>query len=180
MEVAAKHRHLILVVGHAGTGKDTAASYLAEKYGFKTLSGYEPLKRMCSLAGLPEDRGTLTVMGHAVSSAFGRDIFVKWCDRRLGRSSVTLKDFRFLNEIRHYRSKACAIVMLRCSMNVAYARMVSRGRAGDPNSLSQLRQVWKDEGELDSVPKAWTKTIDNEGNIHDFYSNLDRLVLNLP
>ena len=47
--------HIIGLVGHAGAGKDTAAEYLVEHFGFSAVSFAAPLKNM--LEALFEDAG---------------------------------------------------------------------------------------------------------------------------
>ncbi|MCL5788717.1 MAG: hypothetical protein M1357_02810 [Candidatus Marsarchaeota archaeon] len=174
-----QHAHLLVVLGHAGVGKDTVAAYLSRRYGFKVISLYQPLKRICVAMGLGLNRDTVSKMGRILSTNLGRDVFINWCDGVLTFQDTVIKDIRYLNEVEHYRSTSCLSLFIQCEPKIALARIIARKRPGDPITMRQLEEVWSSERELDLIPEHWTVKIDNSGSRKKLYNRLDGLIREL-
>lgn len=126
--------HIIAFVGKAGSGKSTAAQYLAVQHGFRIVKFAAPLKRMLSAVGLDteEIEGSLKqqpcdrLMGqtprHAMQTLgteWGRncihpDFWVNlWAMEVETKRLVAVDDCRFQNEAEAVRDFGGAIIEIR-------------------------------------------------------------------
>jgi len=166
------------VVGHFATGKDTVAEYLKNKYGYAILSMYEPLKKLARGVYGEPTRSRIYELGKSLSAAFGRDLFIWWCEHSLRdfRGRIVVKDARFLNEVMWLSGVAKLIIYLESAPEVAFERVKLRGRPGDPADLTELKTMWKDEGELDSIRNLPIKNliiVTNNGDLDSLYGKVD-------
>lgn len=132
---------LIGLTGRAGTGKDTAAAYLVQRYGFAQASFADPIRSMvlCMLeeadldhawlteralkeAEIPElgtsARALMQTIGTECARMLNPDIWVNHLQRRLGlphspvHDRVVISDVRHLNECTWVRAHGGAVLRL--------------------------------------------------------------------
>jgi dephospho-CoA kinase len=166
------------ITGHFATGKDTVAEYLRDKHGYMVLSMYEPLKKLArDIYGEPT-RSRVYELGKSLSEAFGRDLFIWWCEHSLRdfRGRIVVKDARFANEVLWLSGVAKLIIYLESTPEVAFERVKRRGRPGDPADLAELEVMWADEGEVDSIrdlPINNLVVVANNGDLDSLYGKVD-------
>jgi dephospho-CoA kinase len=93
----------IAFAGKAGSGKDTAAKYLIERYGYRKVSFAEPIKRICKeLFDWPEDdprwREAYQKFGTDFARSLDPDVWIKKFKQTLTREH---RDVCVLNQIYH-------------------------------------------------------------------------------
>jgi dephospho-CoA kinase len=164
------------LIGHFGTGKDTAAQYLSSKYGFTVYSIYEPIRVLAQDFFGRVDRKTLNLLGKRVSHAFGNDIFIRWCADKIVNGNTVVKDARYINEISWLSKVSDAVICLEADPELVLKRIKRRGREADPTSLDELKTLWSEEGDLNEVRSDGIVKIDNSGGLEELYSKLERLV----
>lgn len=126
---------VIGLMGAAGSGKTTAAAYLAERFGFERVRFAGPLKDMLRAVGLGEDEieggsketPSELLLGKTPRQAMqwlgtewgrnliGEDFWVNaWAARADRFPSVVAEDVRFPNEIGAIRSRGGIIIRIEC------------------------------------------------------------------
>ena len=155
-----------IALGHQSrVGKDTAADYLCEHYGYTRVRIAENLYKVCSSAqeilGLPvkKDPDLLQTFGTDLKRIYGNNIFIEAALRAAAKITgpVVVIDARFNIEADALRKSGYLIVKL-----ARKNRVIDR----DPNHPS--------ETELSEYP--FDEVIHNDGSIEDLYRHLDEVV----
>lgn|GEM_PF-1666299 len=165
------------LIGHAGTGKDTLASYLDTHHGFKVVSMYQPAREILfrGCGDKSEDRARLNSLGQVLSEMFGRDVFIRWCSNLITEEKIVIKDARYENEIEWLLRVCDMVIRLTAKPETVLERMLSRKRPGDPRTLEEVLEVWRKETEIDS-PLAGVITLENSGRLEELYDRMDTLL----
>lgn len=171
--------------GKAGSGKDTVADYLVQKYGFEKISMAQPLKDIVSiitgwsaesLAGNTKqsriDRDTIihpdfNLTGRQLLQTIGTDVFrhhfdeniwIKIALRKIGEyhGLVVVPDIRFTNEAESIQSIGGQIIHIYRDMD--------------------NQEIHKHESEQ-SFTSPNEITIENNGSFEDLYSIIDNLFI---
>lgn len=176
---------IIAFTGPAGCGKDTAAAYLKDKYGFTTTSFAGPLKKTASaLFGIPEiffhdrelkekpledwdglsPRHMLQLLGtEAIRTTFGDNFWIKrWLSdygRMVCGTSVSITDVRFNNEAQMVRDLGGIVVHIQRPGDLGL----------DPSAGAHVSEGGVAIGRRD-------RTVQNGGTIEDLYVKLDTLM----
>lgn len=154
------------------------AEHLRDKHGYNVLSMYEPLKKLARDLYGELTRGRVYELGKSLSEAFGKDLFIWWCEHSLRgfRGRIVVKDARFVNEVLWLSGVAKLIIYLESTPEVAFERVKRRGRPGDPADPAELKVMWADEGELESVRNLPIKNlviVANNDDLDSLYGKVD-------
>lgn len=154
-----------------GVGKDTACSYLINKYGGKHVSFAQPLynilKYAQSTCGFKhdKDRKFLQYIGTEWAREKDPDVWVRLAMENVSENSNTyISDLRFLNEFNTLKKDGWICV-----------KIVREQQDSDRIGTGSNKHV--SETELDNIPDdCWDVIINNTGKIDDFYTELEMLV----
>jgi len=160
----------------ARSGKDTAADFLAERYGgqiFKFATAIYEISRLAyERVGVPfkKDPKLLQFLGTEWGRSIDTDIWVKACLADISLHEISpffdksenifLTDARFTNEADALKKDGFLLVRIERSA-------LNRGDIGrDPNHPSEI--------DLDNYT-GWDYVIDNNGTLEEFHSKIDEL-----
>lgn len=170
--------------GLMGSGKDTAANYLAQKYGgvnysFSTMLG-DVLKRY----HLPLNRENYVKISEAMREKFGEDILAKTMAEDVKNDQHNIvsisnvrrqADITFLLPISGF-----VLVSIEADPKLRYERLVDRNEKADDKekTYEQFLNDHKLSTELTIPPvmKQAKEVIDNNGSLENFYQQIDKLV----
>jgi len=165
------HGQWIALTGPMGSGKTTAANYLATQYGYLKYSLAKPLKEIATelFGSQRKDRKLLQDLGDAIKT-IDRDIFCKHLWRRVLKQGIphrltriVIDDLRFLHEEEFFRKRNFIIVLVK--RNPAKCR--AEGKNLDTINHPSERE-WK-QIKPDYI-------LDSEGTVEDLYEDIDRLM----
>ena len=152
-----------------GSGKDTSADYLIQKYGGDKISFAKPLydilKYAQKIAGFPleNDRMFLQWIGNEWGRGKNLDVWADAGMRNLTDGNVVLSDLRYINEF--YACKKNGILCVKIN------RIVSDNRKGT-GAVTHISET-----ELDSIPdEEWDYIIENNGTKDDLFNDLEKIV----
>ncbi|MGB9848841.1 MAG: AAA family ATPase [Moorellaceae bacterium] len=171
----------LLLMGKAGSGKDTAARYLVERYGFRRYAFADKLKEVArglwpeEFEGGRKPRRLLQEFGTLVRS-FDPLVWVRYVLREVeagGADRVVVSDGRLLDEYRACREAGFTVVRVDCPPVERARRLVER----DGVALCPEEEAHPSEKELDTVPPDFV--LDNSGGFEDLYKQIDDLMWRL-
>lgn len=168
------------ILGPAGSGKSTIASYLVEKYGAKEYMLAYPLKKLCRTA-FPEmpkccfwgtqaeketkneavgfsGRNLMNRIGQGVRDAWGADFWVQDVLRQIARESpdvAVISDVRYVNEAE-----------LIGALGPVW-RISKKSRATSTDGSHPSESEWK--------TARFTDPLDNNGTIERLHAEVDLL-----
>ena len=153
-----------------GSGKDSAANFLAAKYKGDRVAFSDPIYDIMHFAqrrcGIPrsKDRQFLQFVGTEWARAKDPDVWVTSLLRRTAYCTrpIFLSDIRYPNELRALQDNGWVCVKL------FGRRDVLRSGTGDSHHVS--------ETSVDTIPTScWDLVLDNSGTLDDFYTQLDNV-----
>lgn len=176
---------LIGIAGRAGSGKDTAASFLVAQHGFVTSAFADPLKRSASeLFGIPLDdfysrtlkerythkwgyspRQIMQKLSDGVKSEFGPTIFIdRWCHDwvpAMDTTSVVVTDVRYEEEAQMVRALGGTVVQIIRPNDSMFMLDQTHGS-------EQFQSEWADDvvhntGSLDDLAAAMHAVVTKRG-----------------
>jgi len=182
---------LIGVIGLNGSGKDTVASYLKDKYGFEWISLGEVVRDEVRKAGLdPLSRDNMNFVTEGLRKKEGPDYLVKRIIPLLEKTPrLVLSSFRHPSEIVLVKKNKGIVIRVDADLRVRYERTVARVKAnpslhGDAGSFEEFKL--KQERELSNpdplkmqmaeVMKTADYVIDNNNSPENLFSRIDLLM----
>ncbi|MBI4170892.1 MAG: AAA family ATPase [Candidatus Aenigmarchaeota archaeon] len=178
---------VIGIVGPIGSGKDTAADYIAEKYGYTIFSFRDAVREVAEKEGLEPDRENMQKVSREYRDKYGEQVFAQIilekiraskCEKALVKELRTSGDVKTIWNSFKTEMKIIKVVM---PARLRFERMKSRGRPGDPITLEEFNQQEKREEEL-GYTKAFNFTdfiIFNTGTKEELYEQVDKAMKSL-
>ena len=160
-----------ILIGKAGSGKDTTADYLACAYGFYSYAFADKLKQIVQEL-FPHEwatnkRQTLQQVG-ALMRAIREDVWVEYVLNVVDDERTVITDCRYENEYLLAKQAGFITVKIECNDVVRGERIYHRdGRymtTDERNHISEQLDVKCDY------------TLDNNGSFDDLYSQIDALI----
>ena len=178
---------VIGIVGPIGSGKDTAADYIAEKYGYRIFSFRDAVREEVEKRGLEQNRENMQKVSREMRDTKGEDVFSrmilnKIIETKCGKAIV--KEIRTSGDLKpirdHFRG-SMKIIKVTATEKIRYERMKERSRTGDPFSLEEFQQQEQREEEL-GYTKAFNFcdfVIPNNGTKEELYKKIDEIMSRL-
>ncbi len=175
---------VIGLVGPIGSGKDTAADYIAGKYGYTIFSFRDAVAEATEKEGLEPDRENMQKVSREMRDKLGENVFAKMvlekitaakCEKALVKEMRTAGDIRV---IKGHFGTGMKIIKVVAPENARFERMRARQRPGDPASIEEFRQQEKREEELGYM-KAFNFTdfiVFNNGTKEELYAQIDAVM----
>ncbi len=158
---------IIAISGKARSGKDTAADYLRDKYGYEPIRFSAPVYSIVNYiqktVGVPnvKDPAMLQFIGENLRQYYGEDVWVGILLRSLQPDkNIVICDARL--QIEANELAAAGIPILRINRK---ERPIDR----DPSHISEV--------DLDNYP--FNYVIDNDGTFEEFYAKIDEFITQL-
>ncbi len=172
---------IIGITGLSRSGKDTAAKYISEKYGFVHLDFYrDVLLKEAKKRGIKEDdKMSMSLLGDDLRAEAGMGVLAKLLLKKMeeGKDYV-ITGFRSPEEVDFIRNE-CEDDFWLIEINAAKMTRFSRKNEKDPQTMNEFFQ--RDMSDiynkgLSKVLKMADIRINNDSSIEEFYENLDSLM----
>lgn len=171
----------VIVVGLARSGKDAAADFLVEKFGFKKIVLSKPLEEECIKRGLPATKQNVMQLGDELRKQHGMDFLAKIAiERSQGAKKVVFVGPRSQEEVEYIKSESekCLVVKVEADPDKRFFR---RSEA-DPTDLKEfMRRDFVDiraKGLQKVLNNAKEKVLNN-GSLTELYNQIEELIKKL-
>jgi len=172
------------LVGEIATGKGSAASYLKQKYGAKSLRFSTPMRDILDRLFIPQSRENLVGLSETLRHTFGEDVFAHAIFKEVQETNanlVVLDGIRRTQDMKHLKTLPhFVLVKIVADPKVCFHRSKERAEnAGDASKnykdfLADRHRAT--ETTIPAVLRAATEKIDNNGELADLFKQLDALV----
>ncbi|MEM4598653.1 MAG: hypothetical protein QW400_03095 [Candidatus Diapherotrites archaeon] len=170
---------IIAVVGLARSGKDTFASYLERKYGFKRFDFYSdvivPLMKEQKIKPTKANAGKF---GNSMRQKFGMGVFgAKMAQIIRGNEKVVVTGARSLEELAELEkvSEKFYIVRVEAARELRFSRRSELDPKNENEFFARDNDDLMNKG-LDRVLKASELVVKNNSTISDFEKAIDELM----
>ena len=176
-----------IILGFTGlisSGKGTAAKYLKEKYKADTFRFSTMLRDVLDRLYLPQSRENFQIISPILREAYGQDLMAKVIAEDVKKSNYNLiaidgmrrpADIEYLKDIPGFK-----MIAIEVDEKTRFERLLKRGENTDDatKTFEQFKKEHKAETEIHipDLMKQADITIDNNGNLEDFYKQLDKLI----
>lgn len=179
-----KHKIIIGLVGEMGSGKDSVASYLTEKYGSQTVSFSRPLRDVLDRMLIPQSRENLIWLGHDLRERFGHNVLNNVIINEIKTSP---KEFFCLANIRIPEDiigivdlPGFFLVHVKLDAQTRYQRITQRRENTDDHTKT-WEEFLKDselptERRIREMAQGAQFTITNDGGIEALHAQVDELI----
>lgn len=178
---------IIGLFGLIGSGKDTVADYIQEKYLYKKISFGDIVREFATKEGLDHSRDNLDNLQKRYRDKYGFDFFSKKVVERIKSEGGNF----IVNGIRRPEDVEVLIkefgddiklVLIDLDAQTRFKRMKLRKRIGDPETFEEFQRQEKNQFKLfnlDKTIKYMKFKIDNSGSLEDLYRNIDNFMKNM-
>ncbi len=177
-----KNRVVIGLVGATGSGKDTVAEYLKEKYGVKLMRFADPLKETLAIyfdKFSKEDQQWLAV---EFRNRFGDDILSRALRKRIddGVGTLAINGIRFWEDFHFVKSYTNSyIIYIDVPQKLRWKRTIGRKeKTDDKVSFEKFKKI--DQAETEKyVPEIGAKadfTIKNDKHLDHLLKETDKVI----
>ncbi len=168
----------IVIVGLARTGKDTAADYIAEKYGYAKYTFSSVLAEMIEKRGEEATKEKMVKLGDLLRKRMGMDALAKMLGRKIsGNGNVLLVGPRSPEEIGYFRKRFPGLRVVKVSAKEN--RRYGRKSEADPKSKKEFLQ----RDEKDIVSKGFRAALDaaeieirNDSTLESLHAQVDKFM----
>lgn len=137
---------IIGITGTLGSGKDTVAEHLVKKYGFTSIGTGDIVREFVKEAGWPNTRDAQRKMANKLRREKGYNFLVKEAINRLTGDKKAITGIRDPIEADYLNSRKDVILIgVDAPIKMRFKRMLSRKRAGDPQTIDELAEKEKKE-----------------------------------
>ncbi|UCC91879.1 MAG: AAA family ATPase [Candidatus Aenigmatarchaeota archaeon] len=172
------------ITGKRGSGKDTAAHYLRDKYGFRVLTYTDHvLAPILKKEGKPVTRKNLMNLALEMRGTKGRQILTELICRKIeSRGFWAVSGVRYPEEHDYFRGKFgknFKLVNVECEARKRYERVRKRGTKGEAGiTFGKFMEIEKKETEkvINKTIKLADFSVKNNGTIGDLHGKVDILV----
>ena len=176
---------LIAVLGLNGSGKDSVADRIAEKYSFKKISLSDIVREEAKSRGLdPRDRDNLNAVSEELRKKEGPDYLMKRVLKGYSGGNLVLSSFRHPSEVELVKANKGIVVKVTAGQKVRFERVSKRFKLGGAHGTDSFEDfVRKEERELknpdpDRMQIAQCLAlsdyeIDNSGSFGELYKKID-------
>lgn len=175
---------MIGLVGTAGSGKDTAASYIKHKYNAEEFRFSYLLVKALEIFGIEVSRENLAWLMNILKRKFGQDVLTKAMKRtikELARKPILVlsgmrlpPDYNFLRSFRKNR-----LIFLDAPERIRWQRVRVRGEKTDDNvTFREFKKLMAGENEryVRVIGKKAEFSIINGGNLRQLHREIDKVM----
>ena len=174
----------IALVGQSGSGKDTVANYLTEKYWCTHVSSGDLLRAYVAEHTLGEPtKPVLNALGITLRNKFGADFLVRMAlEKHLPR--LVLSGLRAVPEVEAFKKAGGVVIGITAPLRVRYERAKARGNIDSNRSFEEfekfeaLEEKSRDPNaqNLSAVLQMADVVIENEGTREELFGNVDEIL----
>ncbi|MAG18082.1 MAG: hypothetical protein CL944_01250 [Candidatus Diapherotrites archaeon] len=166
---------IIILVGLARSGKDTAADYLVEKHGFTKYTFSDVLKEILEEKGVDPTKKRMNELGDMLRDEMGMDAIAKMLDKKINKKDkLILVGPRSIEEIDFFKQKFPELKVIK--ITTGKDERFGRRSEEDP----QREEEFYKRDEDDKHNKGFQKVLDsanlqvnNFSKIENFYLEIE-------
>ncbi len=173
---------IIGLIGESGSGKDTVANYLKEKYNAKLMRFADPLKEILHIFFDKISREDQQWLALQLRDRFGHDIFPKALKRRIDNETglIVINGIRFWEDYEFIEKfEAGHTIYVTADQKMRWERSIKRKEKTDDGvSFEKFQEMEQAETEV-LVPEIGTKAdhiIRNEKDLDYLLAETDRIM----
>lgn len=167
----------IYLVGKAGSGKDTIADYLCNKYGYKQLrfakGVYDYAYKYFNMSPSEKDRQLLQGIGKCFREEVDINYWLNMVGKQLAETKqpCVITDCRFINEHNYLKGRGVIGVGIDVKHDIRLNRLISRDGSTQIKTLNDVSEI-----EMDTYFKELDYFVDNSDTIDSLYLGLNNLI----
>lgn len=177
-----KRKLIIGLVGETGSGKDTIANYLAEKYGVELMRFADPLKDTLKIYFDQFSKDDQQWLAMAFRNRFGNDILGRALKHKVEKANglISINGLRMPEDYNFVKSFSPSfIIYITADQKLRWERTTNRGEKTDDNmNFSYFQELEKAETER-HIPEIGAKadfTIRNEKDLAHMLGEVDKVM----
>lgn len=171
------------LVGTAGSGKDTAASYIKHKYGAEEFRFSYLLVKVLEIFGIEVSRENLAWLMNILKRKYGKDVLTKAMKKTIRelakRPIIVLSGMRLPSDYEFLRSfRRNHLIFLDAPEKVRWQRVRVRGEKTDDNvSFNEFKKLTSGENErhIRIIGKNADFDISNGSNLRHLHLEIDKV-----
>ena len=175
---------IIGLVGTAGSGKDTVASYIKHKYGAEEFRFSYLLVKALEVFGLEVSIGNLAWLMNILKRKYGHDVLTKAMKKTLRALSkkpiIVLNGMRLPPDYPFLRSfKRNRLIFIDAPVKIRWKRVYVRGeKVDDCVTFKEFLKLTSGENEryIQGIGKKAEYTIINGGNLRQLHREVDKVM----
>ncbi len=185
---------LIAVIGLNGSGKDTVADYISEKYNFEKISLSSIVREEVVKAGLdPLNRDNMNQISEGLRKKDGSDYLMQRVIKKYSQGkNFVLSSFRHPSEIDVVKNNGGVVIRVDVDLKTRYLRTIQRVK-NDPTAHGdigtfeefvakqerELSNPDNDKMQINEVMKMSDYIIDNNSTLEDLNKKVNNLMCEL-
>jgi dephospho-CoA kinase len=173
---------IIGLVGEMGSGKDTVAKYLNEKYGVLLMRFADPIKETLKIYFEQSTREDQQWMYMALKERFGSDVLGKAIRKRVENAEgiIAINGLRMPDDFVFMRSfEKSYIIFVTANQKLRWERTTGRDEKADDNiTLEKFQEMERAETEV-HIPEIGAKadfTVINEKDLEFLLKSVDEIM----
>ncbi len=176
---------IIGIVGQQGSGKDTAAKYIAKRYGFKHISTGDQIRAYIIKNNLGEtSRDVIQNVIIKLRKKDGPSVIVDHILMEYPNTNLVLSGLRHPAEVQKICDKKGFIIALEANQIDRYKRSKDRKRIGDEINFQTFAELEARENgtnpetfNIQALMDMAKDRVKNTGSFKYFYAQIDKIML---
>jgi len=177
-------KKIICIAGLIGSGKDEAAKYIEEKYGYHVIDYANILREICRRDGLEVTRENLQNTRVKYGNTFLAEIAIKKI-QECGKDRIILTPMRRSEDFAIPKKEfghAMKMIVVQAPQETRFERLKSRGRENDPKDFLTFQRQERREFEIFNFDRTFSMAdyeVDNSGTLEELHSQIDDIMASI-
>jgi len=169
------------LTGKIGSGKDTVAKYLMEKFGGQSFSYSDALAEVLNIYNLPVTRENLQKLSTVLRQNFSEDILANAMEKKVSQAAgpvVAITNVRREADIADIKKLPnFYLIYVETDQKIRYQRYLKRNQSEGDREMTfeefQKRDSAESEAQIEGLKNKADFVLNNNGTVADFYKQID-------
>ncbi|MEM7819370.1 MAG: AAA family ATPase [Candidatus Aenigmatarchaeota archaeon] len=175
--------NVIGITGLMGSGVDTVAKYISEKYGYAILHMSDILREMAKKEGLELTRDNLQNM----RKKYGNEFLAEEIVKRIKKNKYNKVIIAAIRRSEDYlipkkEFPEMKLIFINTDDKIRFERLKKRCRENDPKTFKEFQRQQKNEYKIYDFNKTFSYAdyvIENNGTVDELYKKVDEIMRTL-